>query len=60
VLSVEAAVVGPLAALGPALGSLTAEEQAAIAERAAHIREVLTGYRAGSGALARPGEPRPE
>jgi transposase InsO family protein len=60
VLTVDAPVVGPVAALGPALGSLSAEEQAVIAERAAHIREVLTGYRAGSGALAQPGEPRPQ
>lgn len=60
VLAADAPVVGPVAALGPALGALSAEEQAAIAERAAHIREVLTGYRAGSREFARPGEPRPE
>lgn len=60
VLAVDAQVVGSVAALGPALGALSAEEQATLAERAAHIREVLTGYRASSGALARPGEPRPE
>jgi transposase InsO family protein len=60
VLAMDATAVVPVAALGPALGALSAAEQAVIAERAAHIREVLTGYRAGSRELARPGEPRPQ
>jgi transposase InsO family protein len=45
---------------GTVLGRLTAEERTRLAERAAHIEEVLTGYRSGSPALAAPGEPHPE
>ncbi|MCA4997911.1 transposase [Tsukamurella tyrosinosolvens] len=42
------------------LSSLSRQELDEIAKRARHIREVLTGYKAGSSELAAPGEPRPE
>ncbi|MET8680705.1 transposase [Streptomyces sp. NPDC004647] len=42
------------------LGQLTEAERATALERAAHVREILTGYRSGSGELAQDGEPRPE
>lgn len=42
------------------LSELTAQERDAVLERAAHIREVLTGYRSGSAELAAAGEPRAE
>ena len=41
-----------------ALASLTDGELAAVCERAAHVREVLTGYRSGSPEDALAGEPR--
>ncbi len=41
------------------LSTLSDAERSAVAERAAHIREVLTGYRSGTAELAAPGEPRP-
>lgn len=40
------------------LDQLTDEERELTAERAGHIREVLTGYRSGSRELAADGEPR--
>jgi len=40
------------------LAGLTESEKEAVLERAAHIREVLTGYRSGSAELAGVGEPR--
>jgi transposase InsO family protein len=40
------------------LGSLSARQRNQLSERAAHLREVLTGYRSGSSEVARPGEPR--
>jgi hypothetical protein len=40
------------------LAQLTESERAAVLERAAHIREALTGYRSGSAELAGDGEPR--
>jgi len=44
----------------PAGGTLPAGEQPGrLAERAGHVREVLTGYRSGHPDQARPGEPRP-
>jgi transposase InsO family protein len=46
-------------AVGPDFSALSEREQAALAERAAHVREVLTGYRSGSAELAAPNEPRP-
>lgn len=48
---------GPLAALGPVLderGDVVVE----VEERAAHLREVTTGYRSGHPETALPGEPR--
>lgn len=42
------------------LAELTDPEREHVLERAAHVREVLTGYRAGAAELARHGEPRPE
>lgn len=36
------------------------EELAEVRERAAHINEVLTGFRSGSDEAAEPGEPRPQ
>ena len=52
-------VQAPLPAVGPEFAALTESEHAALAERAAHVREVLSGYRSGSAELAAPGEPRP-
>jgi transposase InsO family protein len=52
-------VQAPLPAVGPEFAALTESEYAALAERAAHVREVLSGYRSGSVELAAPGEPRP-
>ncbi len=40
------------------LAELSAVQRARVLERAGHIREVLTGYRAGSVELAAAGEPR--
>ncbi|AYF76072.1 transposase [Nocardia yunnanensis] len=42
------------------LKTLTAEERLAVLDRAAHIREVRTGYRSGHEELSTAGEPRPE
>ncbi|HEV2345630.1 MAG TPA: hypothetical protein VGS97_16145 [Actinocrinis sp.] len=43
-----------------ALAKLTSPERADVLDRAAHVREVLTGFRSGSAELAAAGEPRPE
>jgi hypothetical protein len=51
-------VVGPVGGVGPALASPGDRELAAVCERAAHVREVLTGYRSGSQEDALEGEPR--
>ena len=40
------------------LAELTERERLIMCERAAHVREVLTGFRSGSSFLAAPGEPR--
>jgi transposase InsO family protein len=48
----------PLPAVGPELAALSESQHAALAERAAHVREVLTGYRSGSRELASADEPR--
>lgn len=40
------------------LSAMSETERATVAERAAHIREVLTGYRSGAAELAAPDEPR--
>jgi hypothetical protein len=42
------------------LSAISASERRRVTERAAHVREVLTGYRAGSAELASPDEPRAE
>jgi hypothetical protein len=48
----------PDGAFGVMLAQLADAERGAVLERAAHVREVLTGYRSGSAELAGPGEPR--
>ena len=45
---------------GLMLGSLTDRQRGQLAERAGHVREVLTGYKSGHPDEARPGEPRVE
>jgi transposase InsO family protein len=42
------------------LAQLSQGQREALLERAAHIREVLTGYRSGSAEMAEEGEPRPQ
>jgi hypothetical protein len=42
------------------LGELTDPQRRQVLERAAHVREVLTGYRSGMAELVAEGEPRPE
>ncbi|MFB6984511.1 TnsA-like heteromeric transposase endonuclease subunit [Streptomyces sp. NPDC056304] len=42
------------------LAQLSEEELERVRERAAHINEVLTGFRSGSDELSEPGEPRPQ
>jgi len=54
----DATVTPPIGAVGPALASLSDGEMTAVCERAAHLREMLTGYRSGSLERALPGEPR--
>jgi hypothetical protein len=44
--------------LGVAWNGLTDAQPAAVSERAGHVREVLTGYRAGHAEAAAAGEPR--
>jgi hypothetical protein len=44
---------------GVVLSAMFESESAIVAERAAHVREALTGYRSGSSELAAPDEPRP-
>jgi transposase-like protein len=46
--------------VGVVLAELTEAERAQLLQRAAHVREVLTGFCSGSAELARPGEPRSE
>lgn len=41
------------------LSAMSESERAIVAERAANVREVLTGFRSGAVELAAPGEPRP-
>jgi hypothetical protein len=45
-------------ALVPRLAALTPAERVELAERAGHVREVLTGYRSGFAGVVLPGEPR--
>lgn len=42
------------------LAELSDAQRETTNERAAHVRETLTGYRSGSAELAQPGEPRPQ
>ncbi|WP_410597509.1 hypothetical protein [Amycolatopsis sp. lyj-23] len=42
------------------LAQLTVSERDAMRVRAAHLREVMTGFRAGAAEQAKPAEPRPE
>ena len=51
--------LGPVAGVGASLASLTDTELVALYGKAAHLRELLTGYRSGSPEDALPGEPRP-
>ena len=46
--------------LAVVLDALTSEQRAAVAERAGHVREALTGYRAGHPGGTAAGESRPE
>ena len=50
----------PPAPAGVLLAQLNPAELEQARDRAAHVREVLTGFRSGSAELALPGEPRPE
>jgi transposase InsO family protein len=50
----------PMETAGVLLAELTDPERRRVRERAAHVREVLTGYRAGAAELAQEGEPRRE
>jgi hypothetical protein len=50
--------VGTLASV--VLAQLSYGQRDALLEKAAHIREVLTGYRSGSPEIAGEGEPRPQ
>lgn len=45
---------------GTVLANLTEPQRSEVAEKAAHVREVLTGYRSGTPELKLVGEPRPE
>jgi transposase InsO family protein len=55
----EVPEAGPLPA-GPLLAGLAQDERDELAERAGHVREMLTGFRSGTAEVPRPGEPRPE
>lgn len=50
----------PVPPSGVRLAALTAAAREALRTRAAHIRELLTGYRSGTSEDKRPDEPRPE
>jgi transposase InsO family protein len=54
----DATIAVAVGAVGPALASLADREMTSVCERAAHLREMLTGYRSGSLEHALPGEPR--
>lgn len=45
---------------GVVLAQLTTAEREKLTARAAHVREVLTGYRSGNALIAGPDEPRPQ
>ena len=50
----------PVPSLGVRLAGLTAAAREMVSARAAHVRELLTGYRSGTPEGKEPGEPRPE
>jgi transposase InsO family protein len=50
----------PVELAGVVLSNLDAAARAVVAERAGHVREVLTGYKSGSAELGLPGEPQLE
>jgi transposase InsO family protein len=50
----------PLPALGTRLSALSDSARKTVGDRAAHVRELLTGYRSGTEEVKGPGEPRPE
>ena len=54
----DSMVTVPVDGVGPALASLADSEMRTVCERAAHLREMLTGYRSGTSEHALPGEPR--
>jgi transposase InsO family protein len=57
--SVDSAAAGEgICSSGVTLAGLTSAQEAVVADRAGHVREVLTGYRAGHRDAAAPGEPR--
>jgi hypothetical protein len=58
--AVPGPAAGDLPPLAAAWNGLTDAQRAAVRERAGHVREVLTGYRAGYAGAAAAGEPRPE
>lgn len=51
-------LAAPIPSVGPVLANLAESELTDVCERAAHVRELLSGYRSGSAADALPGEPR--
>jgi hypothetical protein len=46
--------------VGTTLAALTPRQRAEVAQRAGHVREVMTGFRSGYAHVVQPGEPRPE
>jgi hypothetical protein len=48
----------PMVAASVVLSGLPKDKLDEVRDRAAHVREVLTGYRSGSSEIAEPGEPR--
>lgn len=55
----DRSAVGP-SSIAVTLAGLNREEQAEVARRAAHVREVMTGYTSGHADATGSGEPRPE
>ncbi len=52
--------VGPIKPLALMWSQLSESDREMVHQRAEHVREVITGYKSGSIAHPRPGEPRPE
>lgn len=57
---VVGAMEQPPAGVGAMFADLTDDENNALDERLAHVRELVTGYRSGTADSAVPGEPRPQ